>query len=152
MEPDAFKVYIDRLHNGKTQRVEALFPPEFLDVNEESLRFEKPVMVHGEAYIAEEDLVLHFKVEAEVLMPCSICNEMTPVVLSLPSFYEAVPLADVKGAIYDFRDCLREEVLLQIPHTVECQEGTCPARHEVSQYLKAEKAEENDGYQPFADL
>jgi len=152
MEPDAFKVYIDRLHSGKTQRVEALFSPGFLDVNEESLRFEKPIRVHGEAYIAEEDLVLHFSVTAEALMPCSICNEMTPIEISLPSFYEAVPLDEIKGAIYDFRECLREEILLQIPHTAECHGGSCPKRKEMAPYLKAEAAEENDGYQPFADL
>jgi len=152
MEPDAFKVYIDRLHNGKTQKVKGRFPPEFLDVDEESLRFEKPVAVNGEAYIAEEDLILHFAIKAEALMPCSICNDMTPIEISLPSFYEAVPLTEIKGALYDFRDCLREEILLQIPHTVECHGGKCPERKGMEPYLKAETANDPEGYQPFADL
>ena len=152
MEPDAFNIYIDRLRNGKNHRIDGNFPPSFLEVEEDSLRFEKPVTVKGEAYIAEDDLVLHLTVKAEASMPCSMCNEMTPIKVSLESFYEAIPLSEVKGAIYDFRECLREEILLQIPHSVECRGGDCPARKEMTQYLKAETAEESEGYQPFADL
>ena len=152
MEPDAFNIYIDRLRNGKNQEIDGIFPASFLEVEEESLRFEKPVIVVGEAYIAEDDLVIHLKVQAEASMPCSICNGMTPIEISLGNYYEAVPLSDVKGAIYDFRECLREEILLQIPHTVECRDGHCPERKEMTQYLKAEKADEIEGFQPFADL
>jgi len=152
MEADAFNIYIDRLRNGKNQPIEGAFPPDFLGVDDEGLRFEKQVMVRGEAYIAEEDLVLHLAVKTEALLPCVMCSEMTPVEVSLESFYEAVPLSEVKGAIFDFRDCLREEILLQISHTVECQGGNCPARKEMTQYLKAETADEIEGYKPFADL
>jgi len=152
MEPDAFKIYIDRLRDGRSQKIEGEFPPDFLEVDEETLRFKKPAKVSGEAYIAEHELVLHLTVRTEASMPCSMCNEMTSVEVELNNFYEVTPLAEVKGAIFDFRECLREEILLRIPHTAECHGGYCPAREEMTQYLRTEVPEKNDGYQPFADL
>ncbi|NGX57453.1 MAG: hypothetical protein K940chlam3_00345 [Chlamydiae bacterium] len=152
MDTDAFKIYIDRLWNGKKQVVDESFSPNFLGVDEEGLKFQKPVNVAGEAYIAENELVLHFSVKAEASMPCAICNEWTSVSISLDSFYEVISLEEVKGAIFDFSENLREEILLHIPHTVECHGGSCPARKDVNEYIREDSPDEIEGYQPFADL
>lgn len=152
MDIEPFKIYIDRLRNGKAQVVNETVSPDFLEVEEEGLQFRKPIEVSGEAYIAEEELVLHLTIKAEALMPCAICNEMTPIEVFLDNFYEVVPLEDIKGAIFDMRSSLREEILLQIPHTIECHMGKCPARKDYSHYLREEEAKETDGFHPFADL
>ncbi len=152
MDVDAFKIYIDRLHGGRRQEINETFPPQFLEIEEKELRFEKPIEASGEAYIAESELVLHLSVRAEALMPCSICNEMTASEVVLDNFYEVVPLETISSALFDYRDCLREEILLHLPLTVECRDGNCPSRKEMKHYLRAETPEKQEGFQPFSEL
>ena len=149
---DAFKVYIDRLKNGEVQRIEGSFAPSFLEVEEAELRFEKPVVVRGEAYVADEHLVIHLKASTFAKMPCAICNEMFDHPLTVGNFYATESLTDIPSAIFDFGTPLREALLTELPHTAECTGGKCRSRESIAPYLRSEKRVEKTTYFPFADI
>lgn len=154
MDEDDFKIYVEQLRDGHERIINQSFSPNFLDVHETDLAFEKDVKVNGKAYLAEDELIINWDIDAEALIPCSICNQMVVVPLHLENFYHAEPLSDVKGGIFNFKGALREAILLEVPSFIECEGGSCPRRQEFSKYLKptSEDRPDEEGYQPFADL
>lgn len=152
---DEFKIYVEQLREGHENEIDEVFSPDFLEVNEPDLIFKKPVKLQGVAYIAEKELILNWNIWAEALVPCSICNEKVPVEIEIHNFYHSEPLDAIKTGIFNFKSLLRETILLEVPLFTECNQGNCPSRKEVAQYLKTPSEEESDkeeGYHPFADL
>lgn len=155
MSDDRFKIFVEQLRDGRIKEVDESFPPDFLEVDEKELAFEQPVMVKGQVYLAEENLVLHFDFAATAKMLCAVCNGPVDVPLEVQGFYHAVPLSEIKGAIYDFSGLLREIVLLEVPLLAECRQGKCPQRKSMEKYLKSKNSsgtDESEGYRPFADF
>ncbi len=135
MDPN-FIIHVDRLRkNGKTLSIEAEVSSDFLDLPEEELHFLPDVHLSGEAYLAEEKLVLHLDAEASAVMACSVCNGETSIDIRVCNFYHVEELKNVKGACYDFSKVLREEILLAVPRFVECNNGNCPERALMTSYL-----------------
>lgn len=151
---DSFKVYVEQLRDGQEQKIHEVYSPEFLEVSDNDLSFEKDVRLDGIAYTADDELVLNWEVRAHALLPCRICNEKVSVEIHLKNFYHCEPTSDIKTGIFNFKELLRETILLEVPPFAECNEGDCPQRKEVSKYLKQEeeKTDEGDYYHPFADL
>jgi uncharacterized metal-binding protein YceD (DUF177 family) len=153
---EAFKIYIDQLKDGHSEKIEEKFDPEFLDVKEEDLCFIDPVDVNGEAYLAEHELVLHLDIHTQATIPCAICNQEVKVPVDLKDFYHMVPTAEIKSAIYNFQEMLRENILLNTPLFAECSNGQCPERDELKRFFREvdspDKNSKDEGYQPFADL
>jgi len=156
MIDDRFRVFVEQLRNGHIQEIDEVFSTEFLDLNERDLSFKNPVTVKGQIYLAEEMLILHLTIHAVATIPCAICNGPADVEINVNGFYHAVPLEEIKGAIYDFREILRETILLEVPILAECHQGKCPQRKTLEKYLKNEGApgakEDEEGYRPFAGL
>lgn len=154
MNEEAFKIYVDQLRDGHEEHLHESFSPEFLDIVDPDLSFEKPIELDGLAYIAENELVLDWTIETEALVSCSICNEKVPVKIYLENVYECQPLSQIKSGIFNFKELLRELILLEVPGFVECHEGQCPKRKELDKYFKSSFKEDSDqeGYRPFADL
>ena len=156
MTDDRFRVFVEQLRLGNTEEIDETFSPDFLEINERELSFSKPVSVRGQVYLADEVLVLHLDAYTVATMPCAICNDPVDVEIAIKGFYHAVPLEEIKGAIYDFREVLRETILLEVPILVECHQGKCPQRKSLEKYFKKECApgakEDEEGYRPFADL
>jgi uncharacterized metal-binding protein YceD (DUF177 family) len=153
MRVDAFNIYVEQLRDGNVEEIDESFPPAFLDVKEEGLSFVDSVKVTGEVYLAGEELVLHFALSAHGLIPCSICNEPVKMDIEIQDLYHAEPLAEIKTGIYNFREVVREAILLETPAFTECG-GNCPKRQEIKKYLKdpQEKSVDEDRYHPFKDL
>lgn len=131
---EQFKINIDRLRGGKIEKIKGPFPPDFLDVEEDELKFRSPVEVEGECYITEEDLIVHLTASTVALMPCKICNEMSEVKISTTDFYDNIPLNDLTN--YDFGLALREALLIEVPGITECNGGHCPSRESLKQFLE----------------
>ncbi|MCB1112632.1 MAG: hypothetical protein H7A37_01885 [Chlamydiales bacterium] len=149
-------IYVEQLRNGHTEVVDVVFPAEILGQCDEDLRFVDQVKVAGEAYLAEQELILHFDVHAQGEIPCAICNADVVVPINLKGFYHAEPLEEVKTGTYNFIPVLREALILEAPRFVECNDK-CTERESVSKYLKEAGSAngdkmQDDGYQPFADL
>lgn len=153
---DRFKIYVEQLRDGHTETLSESFDPDFLGIDEKELQFPLPVKVEGDVYLAKDELVLHFNIETFCVVPCSICNEPVKEKIKIKGFYFVVPVEEVKSGIYNFKEILREAVLLDVPLRAECHHGKCPQRKEIEKYLKHEEKgetdENGDGYHPFADL
>jgi uncharacterized metal-binding protein YceD (DUF177 family) len=149
---EGFQISIDRLQQGHVEKIERRFPPAFLDVEEPDLSFRHVVAVKGEAYIAEDHLILHLDAETLAYVPCAICNERFDVPVAIRSFYHAEPLAQIGEKTFDFSALLREALLVELPHTAECSGGACPARERIAPYLRPPQRSDNTTYFPFADI
>lgn len=151
---DPFKIFVDQLREGNTRTIQEVLPPDFMEIHEKELEFFKPIKVDGEAYLADQDLVIRLEAEATAVIPCNICGKPVEVVIKLAPFYHYVPIKEVKGAIFLFDQILREAILIDTPQFAECNDGNCPQRTEIARYLKEhnENNSDEDGFRPFADI
>lgn len=152
---DSFKIYVEQLREGQEKVIEESLSSAFLDIHERDLAFTDKVVVEGKTYVADQELVLNLAIDAEALLPCSICNDTVHVPIHIDNFYYAEPLADIKTGIYNFKDVLRETILLETPLFAKCNNENCLRQQEFTKYLKPAtdtKSDEDEGYQPFADL
>lgn len=129
---DNFKIYVDRLREGREEIVNFTATEGFIGVPEE---FGAPVKVSGVAYLAHEHLILRLNIVTECKAMCAICNELTPVAVLIKDFYQTVELAKIPHFVFNFEDLVRDAILLQTPHTVECSGGHCPQREQLEMYF-----------------
>lgn len=144
---ETFKILIDRLKGGQTQKIDEALDPAFFGLNEPELQFKETVQVKGSAYTTDTHLIIHLKAKTGALMPCAVCNEMIRVELKVENFYHAEPLEEIPSAVYEYSEPLREALLIELPRTVECNQGNCAEREILKPYLRTDK-----DYLPFADL
>lgn len=147
-----FEIYIDRLKGGITQKISGSFDPSFFEVDEAELQFPFPVEVEGEAYLSEDHLILHLNASVRAKMPCSVCNEMIETELEVENYYHTEALSEIKEAIFNFKEPLREALLIELPHYVECKNGNCPERATLTPFLRAKPEPKDETYFPFSDL
>lgn len=153
---EAFKIYVDQLRGGQVEQIAETVNPKFLDIKEEDIRFDD-ISLQGEAYLAENDLIIRLNILTKVYIPCAICNAPVQVPMDLKNLYLTVEPDEFKSGVFYFAELLRESILLEMPHFAECNQGKCPQRKEIKKYLsKPEDAREpngtDHGYHPFADL
>lgn len=153
MRDQAFTILVEELRHVSSKQIDETVSADFLDVQEKELAFRDPVTIRGEAYIAGEMLIVHLVVVTQGILPCSICNSPVKVEIRLGNLYHAEPLEQIKSGKFDFRDVVREAILLEAPPFTEC-EGKCPQRKEIKKYLAKEgkTKSKDEGYRPFADL
>lgn len=152
---DIFKIYIDQLRDGRESQINEQLNSDFLGIDEPNLTFQNHVKIEGSAYLADDELLFHWNIWTEALIPCSICSQPVPVEIKILNFYTSIPLSDIKGAVFNFKELLRETILLEVPTFAECNQGHCPKRKEFAKYLKetsSKLAKEEDGHRPFANL
>lgn len=150
------KIYIDRLKDGHQEVFHETLSPEFLHTEDKELQFQDPVILKAEAYIAEDHLVIHLNAETTAILPCSICNDPVRMPISLKNSYLTKPLSDIKGAVFDLEEEIRESIVLNAPLFAECHNGKCPERENMKKYLKKderpEKGEKDPVNFPFSHL
>lgn len=134
-----FKIYVDRLRNGRDEDIEEILSPEFLDFNEEDVHFEDRIKIQGNAAVVDETLVLRLGIETQMVIACCICNEKVKVPVGPITFLHIEPLVAIKSAIFDFKEVLREAILLEIPQKSECNQGNCPERELIKKYFSKSK-------------
>lgn len=154
---DIFTIYLDRLKEGRSQKIQDEVSADFLEIDEEDLHFEEKVQIDVEAYLAEDHLVLHMSASTSATAPCTICNQPTKTILEIKNVYHTEDLKEVRSYVFNFKDILRETLLLELAHFVECNEGNCPERTSLVGFLSknetpAEKNTTHPTYFPFADL
>ena len=150
---DAFKIFVEQLRSGNVEHLQEELSPEFLDIHEKELAFKDPVFLKGEAYLAEDNLILHFDISTFAELPCSVCNETVKVPIKVQNVYHHEPLSAIKGGVFNMLNALREAVLLEIPAFTECNSGNCAKRKELEKYIrKPQASSEEPGYRPFENL
>ncbi len=149
---EPFIISIDRLNEGVVQKINVSLRSDFFEVNEPDLSFNDLVEVSGEAYLTDEDLVLHLSASTIAQIPCSICNRTVPFQLAIKGYYHAEPLTDIRTGLFDYRGVLREALLIELPKAAECR-GGCPERAMIAPYLRKKNAPDATAhYFPFNDL
>lgn len=151
MDDRQFNIYLEQLHNGNKTSIDITSAPHFLGINEEELHFDELVVIKGEAYLAGEALIISCHLSTVGKMPCAICNEPVSVEIEVPQFYFAEELSNIRGGIYNFKEAIREAILLEVPLFIECN-GKCPRRKDIEKYLRSADDQKEEGYHPFADL
>lgn len=146
-------IWIDRLKAGQTQKIKESLDPSLMQIDEAELKFDFPVEVEGEAYLSEKELICRFKAATCAMMPCAICNQLIKIDLVLGAFYHAEPIDEIPGAVFDYREALREAFLIELPRYVECNGGKCPERSAIASYMHSKpKKKEEEIYFPFSGL
>lgn len=148
---EIFTIWIDRLREGRVQKIDESLDPSFLDVHEEELVFQSPVIVYGEAYLADDHLIVRVKAFTKVKIPCVICNQLVDAPLQVNGFYHTEPIAELRDAKFDFSTPLRDSLLLELPAYIECCEGKCPERQALAPYLRKQSPPDDKSF-PFANL
>ncbi len=143
---DIFKINIDVLSKGKTEEIDISVPCNILDTQELDLHFRGNLDIQGEAYVVDQQLVLHVDVSAHALISCSICNGDAEVSIKLPNFYHVEDIEGIKSSFLDYHTLLRDEIVLQIPQFEECNNGKCPERRAITQYLNLKKSQGNEDF------
>lgn len=159
MELEGFKIYVDRLRDGAIEKISEVFTSDFLCQRDESLSYQTDVNVVGEAYLAENDLILHLNVSTSAEVPCTICTKPVTVPVTLEGLYIVEPLEEIPSGIYSFREALRESIILEAPRFAKCGGEKCENEAEYTKYLKQKSVKESrslssneEGHQPFKDL
>lgn len=149
------KIYVEQLRGGKNWPLHADLAPDFLQIEEEELAFKDPVRIDGEAYLAQDELVVQVSIKTKAEVPCCICNDVFKLEISVPKLIQVEPLEGIKRGYFDISELLREAILLEVPLIAECHEGKCPKRKEIERLLLGsshEKFVEEQGYRPFENL
>lgn len=123
-------IYVDRLKEGKKEIFQGETSTNFL---EDPDLFEKNLSLLGEAYVSGDHLILRLQAKTIAKLPCSICNELIPVLVEIDCSH-AEPLEEIRH-VFKFAPLLREDLFLQLPKFTECQ-GKCPKREEIQPFLK----------------
>ena len=145
---DQFSIYIDRLKDGKVEHISQSYAPDFIEIEDVSLSFDDPILYKGEAYLADDELIIHFSADTYATIPCKICNEPVKAPIQIKNFYYPVSLSEIKGSIYSLKDILRETILLEAPTFAECTRDSCPKRMLLNKYSEKMPPPEN----PFSKL
>ena len=158
---EEFKIYVDRLKGGQNEEIDETVLPQTLGLKDEKeVAFPASIHIFGEAYLAEDHLILHLNISTKAMLPCAICNEKFTVPIELSNVYLSTPLSEIPGAAFDYASETREAIFLQLPVYFECHEGNCPERKFLNKYLKKSSStpkpalgSEKEGANfPFADL
>ena len=152
---DEFKIYIDRLKDGKEEVLDETFLPDFIDVKEDTLSFPINVKIRGKVYLVEKELIFQLHLQTVASLNCRICNEKVGVPVS-SEIYHVETIENIKGMVFDMRPMLREAILLEIPSIAECNEGKCSQRKNIEKYLVSTVEEsgkvKEELHQPFKNL
>jgi uncharacterized metal-binding protein YceD (DUF177 family) len=157
LELEEFRIYLDRLKNGSIEKLGGSFSTEFLELKERDLFFSDSLEITGEIYLTDNTLVLHFAIEAVSLQPCLVCNETCSCKIRVKNHYHTEDVSQIKSGIFDFRQVMRDAILLEVPSVVECRNGNCPEREVLAQYFTKDEdspkdSAGQDAYHPFSDL
>ena len=86
------------------------------------------------------------------MRPCAVCNKMIPTEVSVNNFYHTEMIQEIPSAVFDFREILREALLIELPLVVECNKGNCPERETLAPFIRSKERSENPTYFPFTDI
>lgn len=151
---EGFKIHVEPLRRGNTEKIHEEFSSDFIDLHEDALDFKDPVFIEGEAYVADHELILCLNVATKATIPCSECNEPVEVPIHLPKLYAAQPLEEIKSGVFSMDALIREAIVIEAPQFVKCGGAECLKHKEIEKYFHRASPEEapDDHYRPFEGL
>lgn len=146
---EELKLYIERIRDD-SELIQEELDPSFMDIKEKDVRFEKPIVVTGEAYVTDDWLIVRLSIKTEGKLVCALCNEPFIFPVDIEEMVENEPLEQVKDGVFDLLPLIRESILLAIPFYPQCGMTECNNRTVIEPYLKKERSPEENS--PFKDL
>lgn len=141
-------IYIDRLRDGRVEKITEELDPKVLDISDSEIDWPGPVYVTGEAYLAEDFLLVSLSIKAEVLLHCRVCNEQFSYPITLSKIDQEVPLEEIHDAAFDALALIREVLLVEIPFYPQCGGAACNNRSKLEKYFSKDHKLNN----PFESL
>ena len=145
-----FKIYIDRLRHENEQEISLTVLPEFLEIAEKELLFDAPINISGKAGMAADFIILRLDITTSCQQVCAICNRLRARLIDLKNVSYNIPVEELRGAVFDYRDLVREAILINTPPFFECNNGHCSERPNIAKYMK--KPKEQEAIFPFRNL
>lgn len=148
-----FRIDIATLSEDESYTFNERVSSDFLEINDNELKFENQFPISGKAYLANDHLIIHVQASVKAYMPCSICNDEASFVINLNHHYLTKPISELEHNYFDFSDEFRQAILLEAPSFIECEDGACPKRKELKEFYKKTKPKtEEETYFPFENL
>ena len=149
---DIFKIFLDRLYDGKKQILDATIEKETLFLDEAEIKFTDSILVKGKAYLASDHLVIRISAKVPITMPCVICNDPVSFLLGIKDQFYTIMREEIPSRIYCFKDLLRENLLLELPQIKECN-GGCKKRAEIAPFLQQDTTDQKPStHFPFSGI
>lgn len=170
-----FVVYVDRIRDGSQVDLNEVSSPAFLDIdNDPEIRPSQDVSFSGNAYIADDWLIIQGSIETTLMMRCAMCSELFEFPVHITDWMHEEPIENCTSGTFSYEQLIRESVLLEAPFYALCGGKVCLHREEVSVYLSKASSEttsdvfeggkkskteleyirsiQENGYQPFKEL
>lgn len=149
---DSLKLYICRLKlPGEKEVISYSLNPELIREVGEEILFCSPICVNGSLErIDHEFWALSLNVTTELGMRCCVCDEFFLHQVEIKDISHFIHYEDSKTGVFDCKQLIRQELLLECDHFLECQSLGCPKREVLSDFLKKKDAFRGDN--PFECL
>lgn len=141
-------VFIDRLRDGRMEKIKEELDPKRLDIIDEDIDCKGPVKVAADCYLAEDFLIISMHIEAELTLHCRVCNEPFTCPIVLEKIDQEIPLDEIDDAVFELLDVVREVLLVEVPYYPQCGGDHCKNRSQVEKYFVQEHKRDN----PFESL
>lgn len=138
---DGFKFYVYRLKLPGEKEIASfsLEPEKFRDKGEEEI-FPSVVKVEGSLErIDYEHWMLILNMSTHMGARCCVCDKKFLRFVELFDIHHPLHRDDVKSGIFDCRELIRQEFLLESDCFWECAETGCSEKEEVVRFLKKNK-------------
>lgn len=133
---ERLQIFLEDLRGGEELDIDITLNPDKDTLEEPDFCFRAALNVQGRAYLADNELIVHYSLQTEALLPCKICNEWVTVPIELNDLIEVRSVKKIKNRVADLTETVRQQAMLEVPLIVECHQGSCPARKELNKYLK----------------
>lgn len=151
---DDLKLYIYRLKlPGEKEEIRYALNPDLICDPEEKELFPSEILVTGSLErIDNEQWFLSLDVSTQLMLRCCVCEKKFIYPIRSIEISHLICFSDAKSGIFDCRDLIRQELLLESDHFQECSKDGCPERGNIVQFLQDRHRKKDKGNNPFDHL
>ncbi|ANG65879.1 hypothetical protein JG731_04120 [Chlamydia gallinacea] len=149
---DDLKLYIYRLKlPGEKEEIRYSLSPDMICEPGEEELFPKDILVSGSLErIDHEQWFLFLGVSTQLSLRCCVCEKKFLHPIQSIEISHLIYFNDAKSGIFDCKDLIRQELLLESDNFQECDKNGCPERGNIIQFLK--DRQKDKGNSPFDQL
>lgn len=149
---DNLKLYIYRLKlPGDKEIIQYSLPADQIREPGEETLFASPISVDGSLERIDHDVWgLFLNVTTDLGVRCCVCNEVFSHHVAIKNMSHFIHYEENKSGVFDCKELIRQELLLECDRFLECQNDGCPKRGGMSDFLR--KKSSIQGNNPFECL
>lgn len=149
---DDLKLYIYRLKlPGEKEEIRYSLSPDMICEPGEEALFPHDILVSGSLErIDHEQWFLFLDVSTQLSLRCCVCEKEFLHPIQSIEISHLICFSDAKSGVFDCKDLIRQELLLESDHFQECDKNGCPERGNIIQFLK--DRQKDKGNSPFDQL